>query len=141
MPDRPDLHLDVYVAPMRPMRGAPARDRATTRCGRRCASTLIRAPSKAVLVDTLVTLDQVDALADWVRGFGKRHHRDLHHPRPLRPLDRPGPAPERFPDARSLATRRSSSAPRSRPPTRACPPTGSQLPRRSCPRPGASPRR
>ena len=26
----------------------------------------------AILVDTLVTFDQVDALADWVRGFGKR---------------------------------------------------------------------
>lgn len=36
------------------------------------SSTLIHGHDEAVLVDTLVTFDQVDALADWIDGFGKR---------------------------------------------------------------------
>jgi glyoxylase-like metal-dependent hydrolase (beta-lactamase superfamily II) len=36
------------------------------------SATLIHGQEEAVLVDTLVTFDQVDALADWIDGFGKR---------------------------------------------------------------------
>jgi glyoxylase-like metal-dependent hydrolase (beta-lactamase superfamily II) len=36
------------------------------------SATLIHGQDEAVLVDTLVTFDQVDALADWIDGFGKR---------------------------------------------------------------------
>ena len=39
------------------------------------SSTLIAGAEEAILVDTLVTLDQVGALAAWVRGFGKRDSR------------------------------------------------------------------
>jgi len=37
-----------------------------------CSSTLITSETEALLVDTLITYDQVDALADWIKGFGKR---------------------------------------------------------------------
>jgi glyoxylase-like metal-dependent hydrolase (beta-lactamase superfamily II) len=36
------------------------------------SATLIHGQEEAILVDTLVTFDQVDALADWIDGFGKR---------------------------------------------------------------------
>jgi glyoxylase-like metal-dependent hydrolase (beta-lactamase superfamily II) len=68
----PDLHLDVYVAPMRPMRGAPAQGPGDDPMWSPMSSTLIHGEHDAVLVDTLVAFDQVDALADWVQSFGKR---------------------------------------------------------------------
>lgn len=68
----PDLHLDVYVAPMRPMRGAPAQGPGDDPMLSPMSSTLIHGEHDAVLVDTLVAFDQVDALADWVQSFGKR---------------------------------------------------------------------
>ncbi|WP_123971316.1 MBL fold metallo-hydrolase [Streptomyces sp. Ag109_O5-1] len=69
-----------------------------------CSSTLISGGRDAVLVDTLITYDQVDALADWVEGFGKRvvgalvtHGHSDHWVGLARLL-------ERFPGARGLAT-------------------------------------
>lgn len=62
------------------------------------------AAEEAVLVDTLVTLDQVDALAEWVRGFGKRvtgvyiTHGHQDHWIGLSRLQ------EHFPEARGIAT-------------------------------------
>src|SRR5580700_10475246 len=99
----PDLHLDVYVAPMKPMRGAPARGPGDDPMWSPMSSTLIHGEQDAVLVDTLVAFDQVDALADWVQGFGKRltaiyiTHGHADHWIGLSRLL------ERFPDARALA--------------------------------------
>jgi hypothetical protein len=63
MPDQ--LKLDVFVAPMR-----PGRHRGTGACDdpmwSTMSSTLIHGASEAVLVDTPVTNDQVDALVDWI---------------------------------------------------------------------------
>jgi glyoxylase-like metal-dependent hydrolase (beta-lactamase superfamily II) len=69
------------------------------------SSTLIAGAEQGILVDTLVTLGQVDALADWVRGFGKRitgvyvTHGHQDHWIGLARLQ------EHFPEARGIATR------------------------------------
>ena len=59
MPDQ--LKLDVFVAPMRPMQGRGAGD---DPMWSPMSSTLVHGANEAVLVDTLVTNDQVDALVD-----------------------------------------------------------------------------
>jgi glyoxylase-like metal-dependent hydrolase (beta-lactamase superfamily II) len=68
----PDLNLDVHIAPMRPMQGAPPQGPGDEPMWSPMSATLIHGQEEAVLVDTLVTFDQVDALADWIDGFGKR---------------------------------------------------------------------
>jgi Metallo-beta-lactamase superfamily len=68
----PDLNLDVHIAPMRPMKGAPPQGPGDEPMWSSMSATLIHGHEEAVLVDTLVTFDQVDALADWINGFGKR---------------------------------------------------------------------
>jgi glyoxylase-like metal-dependent hydrolase (beta-lactamase superfamily II) len=67
-----DLSLDVHITPMRPMKGAPPQGRGDEPMWSPMSATLIHGEKEAVLVDTLVTFDQVDALADWIDGFGKR---------------------------------------------------------------------
>jgi glyoxylase-like metal-dependent hydrolase (beta-lactamase superfamily II) len=67
-----DLKLDVHIAPMRPMKGAPPQGPGDEPMWSPMSATLIHGQEEAVLVDTLVTFDQVDALADWIDGFGKR---------------------------------------------------------------------
>jgi glyoxylase-like metal-dependent hydrolase (beta-lactamase superfamily II) len=67
-----DLSLDVHIAPMRPMKGAPPQGPGDEPMWSPMSATLIHGQEEAVLVDTLVTFDQVDALADWIDGFGKR---------------------------------------------------------------------
>ncbi len=64
------LELDVHVAPMRPMKGAPPQGPGDEPIWSPMSSTLIHGEREGVLVDTLVTNDQVDTLADWVEGFG-----------------------------------------------------------------------
>src|SRR3954464_12006477 len=66
------LQLDVNIAPMRPMRGAPPQGPGDEPMWSPMSATLIHGERDAVLVDTLVTFEQVDALADWIDGFGKR---------------------------------------------------------------------
>lgn len=98
------LTVDVYVAPMRPFAGAPAQGPGDDPMWSPMSSTLIAGAEEAVLVDTLVTLDQVDALAEWVRGFGKRvtgvyiTHGHQDHWIGLSRLQ------EHFPEARGIAT-------------------------------------
>ncbi|MFF3990432.1 MBL fold metallo-hydrolase [Streptomyces sp. NPDC001797] len=98
------LTVDVYVAPMRPFAGAPAQGPGDEPMWSPMSSTLIAGAEEAILVDTLVTLDQVDALAEWVRGFGKHitgvyiTHGHQDHWIGLARLQ------EHFPDARGIAT-------------------------------------
>ncbi len=98
------LTVDVYVAPMRPFAGAPAQGPGDEPMWSPMSSTLIAGAEEAVLVDTLITLDQVDALAEWVRGFGKRvtgvyvTHGHQDHWIGLARLQ------EHFPEARGIAT-------------------------------------
>jgi glyoxylase-like metal-dependent hydrolase (beta-lactamase superfamily II) len=69
------------------------------------SSTLIAGERDAILVDTTVTYDQVDQLADWIEGFGKRvvgvviTHGHADHWIGLARLQ------ERLPQARGLATK------------------------------------
>src|SRR5258708_14332280 len=69
------------------------------------SSTLIAGERDAILVDTTITYDQVDRLADWVERFGKQvvgvviTHGHSDHWIGLARLQ------ERFPHARGLATR------------------------------------
>jgi glyoxylase-like metal-dependent hydrolase (beta-lactamase superfamily II) len=98
------LTLDVYVTPMRPFAGAPAQGAGDEPMWSPMSSTLIAGAEEAILVDTLVTLDQVDALAAWVHGFGKRvtgvyiTHGHQDHWIGLARLQ------EHFPEARGIAT-------------------------------------
>jgi glyoxylase-like metal-dependent hydrolase (beta-lactamase superfamily II) len=66
-----ELKLDVNIAPMRPMRGAPAQGPGDEPMWSPMSATLIYGERDAVLVDTQVTFDQVDALSDWIDSFGK----------------------------------------------------------------------
>ncbi|MDR7159158.1 MBL fold metallo-hydrolase [Arthrobacter sp. BE255] len=102
--DSNDLTVDVYVAPMRPFAGSPARGPGDDPMWSPMSSTLIAGAEEAILVDTLVTRDQVDSLADWVRGFKKRitgvyiTHGHQDHWIGLARLQ------EHFPEARGIAT-------------------------------------
>src|ERR1700689_995807 len=98
------LTVDVYVAPMRLFAGAPGQGTGDDPMWSPMSSTLIAGAEQGILVDTLVTLDQVDALAEWVRGFGKRitgvyiTHGLSDHWIGLARLQ------EHFPEARGIAT-------------------------------------
>jgi glyoxylase-like metal-dependent hydrolase (beta-lactamase superfamily II) len=99
------LTVDVYVAPMRPFAGAPGQGPGDDPMWSPMSSTLIAGAEQGILVDTLLTLGQVDALAEWVRGFGKRitgvyiTHGHQDHWIGLARLQ------EHFPEARGMATR------------------------------------
>jgi glyoxylase-like metal-dependent hydrolase (beta-lactamase superfamily II) len=102
MPDQ--LELDVFVAPMRPMHGTAAQGAGDDPMWSPMSSTLIHGASQAVLVDTLVTNDQVDALVGWIEGFDVKlttiyiTHGHADHWIGLARLL------QRFPNARGLAT-------------------------------------
>ncbi len=66
------LGIHVHVAPMRPVPDPDAQEAGIRPMWSPCSSTLITSETEALLVDTLITYDQVDALADWIKGFGKR---------------------------------------------------------------------
>src|ERR1700685_643280 len=97
--------VDVYVAPMRPFAGAPGQGPGDDPMWSPMSSTLIAGAEQGILVDTLLPLGQVDALAEWARGFGKRitgvyiTHGHQDHWIGLARLQ------EHFPEARGMATR------------------------------------
>jgi glyoxylase-like metal-dependent hydrolase (beta-lactamase superfamily II) len=85
------------------MRGAPGQRPGDDPMWSSMSSALIYGERDAVLVDTLVTFDQVDALVNWIDRFDKHltaiyaTHGHADHWIGLRRLQ------ERFPDARGLA--------------------------------------
>jgi glyoxylase-like metal-dependent hydrolase (beta-lactamase superfamily II) len=101
---RSPLSVDVYVAPMRAFNGAPAQAPGDEPRWSPMSSTLIAGVEQGILVDTLLTNDQVDKLAQWLRGFGKRitgvyiTHGHADHWIGLARLQ------EHFPDAKGFAT-------------------------------------
>ena len=97
------LSIDVYVAPMRPFAGAAPQGAGDQPLWSPMSSSLVAGAEEAVLVDTLITFAQVDALADWADSHGKRitailvtHGHSDHWIGLARLL-------ERFPDACGLA--------------------------------------
>ncbi len=100
-----ELSINVHVAPMRGFVTSAAPPAGIRAMWSPLCSTLIAGERDAILVDTTITYDQVDRLADWVERFGKqvagvvitRGHSD--HWIGLARLQ------ERLPHARGLATR------------------------------------
>lgn len=99
-----ELSIDVHVTPMRPFAGTASQGAGDQPMWSPMSSSLIAGAEEAVLVDTLITFDQVDALADWAESRGKRitaivitHGHSDHWIGLARLL-------QRFPDARGLAT-------------------------------------
>jgi len=103
MNDQVALTIDVYVTPMRPVATA-APVGGPKPLWSPMTSTLIAGERDALLVDALLTIDQADALADWVESHGKRvtaiviTHGHSDHWLGLSELLK------RFPDAHGLAT-------------------------------------
>ena len=97
------LYVDVHITPMRPMQGAASQGPGDESVWSPMSATLIHGDHDAVLVDTLVTFDQVDTLADWIERFDRRltaiyiTHGHSDHWIGLKRLL------ERFPDARGIA--------------------------------------
>ena len=100
-----DLTIEVYTTPGRPFTSAtPPGGPGDLPTWSPSSATLIYGDHDAVLVDTLVTYDQVDALADWIETKGRRlsriyiTHGHGDHWLGLSRLI------QRFPGARGLAT-------------------------------------
>jgi glyoxylase-like metal-dependent hydrolase (beta-lactamase superfamily II) len=100
-----ELNSNVHVAPMRGFVTSAAPPAGIRPMWSPLSSTLIAGERDAILVDTTITYDQVDRLADWVERFGKQvvgvviTHGHSDHWIGLARLQ------ERFPHARGLATR------------------------------------
>ena len=100
-----DLRIEVYTTPGRPIRSAtPPGGPDDLPTWSPSSATLIYGDHDAVLVDTLITNDQVDALADWIETKGRRlsrvyiTHDHGDHWLGLARLT------QRFPGAKGLAT-------------------------------------
>src|SRR5258707_12030699 len=100
-----ELSINVHVAPMRGFVTSAAPPAGIRPMWSPLSSTLIAGERDAILVDTTITYDQVDRLADWVERFGKQvvgvviTHGHSDHWIGLARLQ------ERFPHARGPATR------------------------------------
>ena len=105
MSSNSELSINVHVAPMRGFVTSAAPPAGIRPMWSPLCSTLIVGERDAILVDTTITYDQVDRLADWVERFGKQvvgvviTHGHSDHWIGLPRLQ------ERFPHARGLATR------------------------------------
>src|SRR6266478_4616660 len=66
-----DLHWDVFVTPGIPMVTSDLPPGATQGMWSPIASTLIYGKRDAVLVDAFITIEQADALVDWIAASGK----------------------------------------------------------------------
>jgi glyoxylase-like metal-dependent hydrolase (beta-lactamase superfamily II) len=68
-----DLAIEVYTTPGRPFASAAAPEGpGDLPTWSPSSATLIYGDRDAILVDTLITYDQVDALADWIEARGRR---------------------------------------------------------------------
>jgi len=67
-----ELSINVHVAPMRGFVTSAAPPAGIRPMWSPLSSTLIAGERDAILVDTTITYDQVDRLADWVERFGKQ---------------------------------------------------------------------
>ena len=67
-----ELSINVHVAPMRGFLTSAAPPAGIRAMWSPLCSTLIAGERDAILVDTTITYDQVDRLADWVERFGKQ---------------------------------------------------------------------
>jgi glyoxylase-like metal-dependent hydrolase (beta-lactamase superfamily II) len=100
----PPLTWDVFVAPPVPISNEDLPPGAQRRLWSPISATLISGERDAVLVDTLMTSQQVEALGDWVAAHGKNvtamyvTHGHGDHFFGLAMLL------QRFPTARALAT-------------------------------------
>lgn len=101
-----DLTIEVYTTPGRPIRSAtPPGSPDDLPTWSPSSATLIYGDHDAVLVDTLITYDQVEALADWIEAKGRRlsrvyiTHGHGDHWLGLARLT------QRFPGVKGLATR------------------------------------
>src|SRR5882672_11194317 len=66
-----DLNWDVFVTPGIPMITSDLPPGATQGMWSPISSTLIYGKRDAVLVDAFITIEQADALVDWVAASGK----------------------------------------------------------------------
>jgi glyoxylase-like metal-dependent hydrolase (beta-lactamase superfamily II) len=68
-----DLAIEVYTSPGRPFASAATPEGpGDLPTWSPSSATLIYGDHDAILVDTLITYDQVDALADWIDALGRR---------------------------------------------------------------------
>ena len=68
-----DLTIEVYTTPGRPFASAATPEGpGDLPTWSPSSATLIYGDRDAILVDTLITYDQVDALADWIETKGRR---------------------------------------------------------------------
>src|SRR5262249_55667685 len=66
----PELEYSVYVAPSKPVVSDDLPPGESRRMWSPTSSTLIRGERDAILVDPLLTIDESQALADWVAAAG-----------------------------------------------------------------------
>src|SRR5258707_12630525 len=63
--------IEVYVAPMRPYTCPDQLGEGEVATWAPSSSTLISGPTEGILVDALLTFENADQIANWVKSFGK----------------------------------------------------------------------
>lgn len=72
MTSQTEITYDVFISDMIPLAGATPLPNGDRPMWQPMSSTLIYGPTEAVLVDPPLTIKQAEALADWVKSFGKK---------------------------------------------------------------------